>query len=381
MSEHEHFDQKVHGDDNPNIDDGVFAAESHHEVDLKQEAEAAGNPDKEDNRGNPDMMKEPPDETPLDEATAQLLRDEVPSTPLEKAYADLLERKEQHILRLTNEIMKLKTFISKRKQTYKRKRKDDSAPTRALSAYNLFIKDRFAQLAKENEKALKSTDTEAQLKRVPPANLVASTGNQWKLLPAEEKAKYEERAKADRKRYDEQMAQYQPPDRASNRKRNKTGYNMFFSAHVLRLKQSETGVPSERGSVARLVGTAWKSLSAEEKQYYEREADKHNGMHPVKDDVEDEDDEEKRQHHHMADPYQHMHHGDMHMHGMHGHHQAQHDPRHHSYPYATHHMYGQPPYGHYDYQHHAQQQHHSRRSHSGYGHSYTQPQRNPYEGM
>lgn len=34
--------------------------------------------------------------------------------------------------------------------------------------------------------------------------------------------------------------------------------NMFFSAHVLRLKQSETGVPSERGSVARLVGTAWK---------------------------------------------------------------------------------------------------------------------------
>lgn len=66
------------------------------------------------------------------------------------------------------------------------------------------------------------------------------------------------RAREDRKRYEEQMAKYQPPDKQANRKRNKTGYNMFFSAHVLRLKQTDAGVPSERGSVARLVGNAWK---------------------------------------------------------------------------------------------------------------------------
>lgn len=65
-------------------------------------------------------------------------------------------------------------------------------------------------------------------------------------------------AREDRKRYEEQMAKYQPPDKQANRKRNKTGYNMFFSAHVLRLKQTDAGVPSERGSVARLVGNAWK---------------------------------------------------------------------------------------------------------------------------
>ncbi|CAB9529002.1 group protein B3 [Seminavis robusta] len=335
-----------------------------------------------------DWQRVPEEEDEHDAKTAHLIKTTQPSTPLEHALTDMLAKKQTHVLRLTNEIQKLKAFISKRKQTYKRKRKEEGAPTRALSAYNIFVQDRFAQLAKENEKALKSTDSDAQLKRVPPANLVASTGNQWKELPAEEKAKYEERAKTDRKRYDEQMARYNPPDRASNRKRNKTGYNMFFSAHVLRLKQSETGVPSERGSVARLVGTAWKALSAEEKQYYEREADKHNGMHPVKDDVEDEEDEERKQQHHHMDPYAHMHPGDMHMHGgmhapMHGH-QPQHDPRHH-YPYATHHMYGQGPYGHYDYQHHQQQHHHSRhgqgRSHGGYGHGYPPPQRNPYEGI
>lgn len=63
-----------------------------------------------------------------------------------------------------------------------------------------------------------------------------------------------DRAKADRKRYEEEMANYQPPDKGSNKKRNKTGYNMFFTFHVNKMKDTDTGVPSERGSVARLVG-------------------------------------------------------------------------------------------------------------------------------
>jgi hypothetical protein len=204
-------------------------------------------------------------------ADTEFIKNTPPTSKLEHILLESLKRKESHIDRLTGEVTKLKTFISKRKQTYKRKRKDEGAPTRALSAYNIFVQDRFARLAKENEAALKSADSDAQLKRVPPANLVASTGNQWKELPQEEKAKYEERAKTDRKRYDEQMAQYQPPDKQANRKRNKTGYNMFFSAHVLRLKQSEMGVPSERGSVARLVGTAWKVRIIERYFYKLRE--------------------------------------------------------------------------------------------------------------
>jgi len=230
------------------------------------------------------------DKDPQSIADKKLVAEKQPETELEKALTRLLKGKENHVEKLTNEIKKLKGFISKRKQTYKRKRKDEGAPTRALSAYNIFVQDQFAKLAKKNSQALQSADTNAQLERVPPANLVASTGGLWKDLPEEEKEKYRERAKSDRKRYNEQMEKYQPPDKAGNRKRNKTGYNMFFSAHVLRLKQSEMGVPSERGSVARLVGTAWKQLSVEEKQYYEREADKHNGMNPVE--KADDDDKE-----------------------------------------------------------------------------------------
>lgn len=305
-----------------------------------------------------------------------------PTSRLEIALTETLERKEAHIARITAEIRKLKGFISKRKQTYKRKRKDEGAPTRALSAYNIFIKDRFAKLAKENDAALKSADSEAELKRVPPSSLVASTGNAWKDLPQEEKQKYEERAKSDRKRYEEQMAEYQPPDKQANRKRNKTGYNMFFSAHVLRLKQSELGVPSERGSVARLVGTAWKSLSMEEKQYYEREADKHNGMNPVEKEGDEEEEDDKRQAH-GADPYAaHMQGHEMHMHApMHGMHQApQHDPRHHAYAYPPHHMYGQPPPHGYDYYgHHPQTRHQGgRASQAGGGYQYPPQQGHPY---
>ena len=123
------------------------------------------------------------------DADYEFVRNHPPTTELEKVLTRVLARKTQHAARLGQEMQKVKEFISKRKQTYKRKRKLDGAPTRALSAYNIFIKDRFAQLAKENEEALKSDNKDAKLLRVPSANLVAETGNMWKDLPAEEKAK------------------------------------------------------------------------------------------------------------------------------------------------------------------------------------------------
>mmetsp|Transcript_33633 Transcript_33633/g.73773 ORF Transcript_33633/g.73773 Transcript_33633/m.73773 type:complete len:337 (+) Transcript_33633:325-1335(+) len=244
-----------------------------------------------------ELIPESSIEIPIDPVIKEqqaLIKTATPKSKLEIALKGELERKETHVERLTAEVLKLKSFISKRKQTYKRKRKDTGAPTRALSAYNIFVKERFIRLSKENEAALQSADTDAVMKRVPPASLVASTGNEWKVLSAEEKSYYEEKAKLDRKRFEDQMAKYQPPEKQGTRKRNKTGYNMFFSAHVLRLKQTEAGVPSERGSVARLVGNAWKELSGDEKQYYEREADRENGLNPVEHAEEEEGGGKKR---------------------------------------------------------------------------------------
>lgn len=121
-----------------------------------------------------------------------LIANSTPTTPLEIALSAELKRRTLHVERLTAEISKLKAFISKRKQTYKRKRKEEGAPRKSLSAYNLFVRERFAKLAKENEAALKSADANKQLKRVPPASQVAAAGEAWRALSAEEKAKYEE---------------------------------------------------------------------------------------------------------------------------------------------------------------------------------------------
>lgn len=138
-------------------------------------------------------LDEPVSKDPVIMAQVNIIESTKPETELEIALSETLKRKQAHIDRITNEIFKLRKFVKKRKQTYKRKRKNDGAPTRALSAYNLFIRERFAQLAKENEEALKSDDADAALRRVPPAKLVRKTGFEWKTLPAEEKAKYEER--------------------------------------------------------------------------------------------------------------------------------------------------------------------------------------------
>ena len=126
---------------------------------------------------------------------------------------------------------------------------------------------------------------------------------------------------------------------------------MFFSAHVLRLKQSETGIPAERGSIARLVGETWKRLSAQEKQFYEREADKHNEANPVEEEEEAAEEDDRR---YAIDFFNQMnapHHHEMHMippmpHMQH----HQHDPRHYYppgafgnyYDYSQHHQ-RQPP--------------------------------------
>jgi len=199
------------------------------------------------------------------------------STDLERKLFKTVTEQKQIINRMNSELSKLRKFIGKRKQSYKRKRKAGDVPTRALSAYNIFVRERFSKLASENEHALYSSDVGVELKRVPPATLVAKTGVQWKDLPEEEKGQYRIIAEVDKKRYETQMSEY-TSNKPKKQKRSKTGYNMFFSEFVKEFKATnkEGDTPPERGLMARLVGHAWKKLGPEDRNRCDLQAEKFN---------------------------------------------------------------------------------------------------------
>ena len=139
-----------------------------------------------------DTDKAGEDETdPEAAAQKELIATSTPTTDLEIALRAELTRQLQVNERLVSEITKLNTFMSKRKQTYKRKRKENEAPRKSLSGYNIFVREHFAKLAEKNQEALKSGDLSKQMTRIPAAQKVAEAGKAWRALSAEEKAKYE----------------------------------------------------------------------------------------------------------------------------------------------------------------------------------------------
>ena len=58
-------------------------------------------------------------------------------------------------------------------------------------------------------------------------------------------------------------------------------YNAFFSKHGLRLKQNDSGIPSNCGSVAQIVRDALAQIGAEEKDGYKCQANQQNEMKPI----------------------------------------------------------------------------------------------------
>lgn len=278
-SEHlENVKQNLKREDDMSSDDN-----SNNQDDVKQNLNREDDIGSDDNSHNQDEdvdllahLGNVGDEDPQRESSKSLLaflEDAVPETDLEKKLHKALRQQFAISDKLRKEVTKLQLFMTKRKQVYRRKRKDESAPTRPLSAYNIFVREHFNKLAKENEKALSSSNVDDQMKRIAPSTLVSEAGNSWRDLCPKKKKVYIERAKADKLRYKQEMNTYKPTSTKVNpRKRNRTGYNVFFTYHVSLLKNEQRGVPSERGSVARVVGHAWQRLTPAQKDFYEQEA-------------------------------------------------------------------------------------------------------------
>jgi hypothetical protein len=78
----------------------------------------------------------------------------------------------------------------------KRKKKDPRAPHRPLSAYNIFFQ--------EKRKEVQAAATE----KLSFVTLVARVSGQWKSVTPEDRARFEEEAKNDYTRYNEEMNAY-----------------------------------------------------------------------------------------------------------------------------------------------------------------------------
>jgi len=134
---------------------------------------------------------------PNDIRNREIINDITPKSELEVALTSELHRLTRQNELLSQECTRLrgcftssttttnaKKNIFRKQINYKRKRKDESAPRKVLSGYNLFVRERYAKIAKDNEEAMKSG-----AKQMVNTN-ISSSGKAWNMLTTEEKEKY-----------------------------------------------------------------------------------------------------------------------------------------------------------------------------------------------
>jgi len=83
--------------------------------------------------------------------------------------------------------------------TKKKAKKDPNAPRRGLSAYMFFANEQ-REIVREENPGIKFGDVGKML------------GQRWKNLPEDDKAPYEAKAAADKKRYEDEKAAYNAAD-------------------------------------------------------------------------------------------------------------------------------------------------------------------------
>jgi len=206
--------------------------------------------------------------------------------------------------------------ISKRSRTIKKKKKKDpKAPKRPRSAYILFC-------------TKQRSHTKADNPNDKPSELMKKMGDLWKNMTDDDKVPYEEEAKHDKERYQNEMQSYAgPPDDddddsdgspAAKRKPKKvkkakdpnapkkpmSAYLMFGNTQRAKIKQENPDMKS--ADIMKKIAEEWKKLTSTEKEPYEHMAkrdkerfeaesagNKKKAAKPVSDEEEDEEDEEE----------------------------------------------------------------------------------------
>ena len=136
----------------------------------------------------------------------------------------------------------------------KKKAKDPNKPKRAMVAFMYFSIDQRPEVQKRQPE-LKIADVSKVL------------GERWRNMSAAQKAKYDAKAAADKKRYEKEMKAYKPPYKP---KRAMVAF-MFFS-----IEMRPTVQKSNKGmgiaDISKVLGAKWRGMSDAEKAPYEKKA-------------------------------------------------------------------------------------------------------------
>merc|ERR1712057_68494 len=149
-----------------------------------------------------------------------------------------------------------KPAIGKNGKPKKKKAKDPNKPKRAMVAFMYFSIEQRPVMQRQNP-TLKIADISKML------------GAQWRSMSATQKAPYDKKAAADKKRYEEEMKSYTPPYKP---KRAMVAF-MFYSIEqrpAVQKKNPSLGI----ADISKVLGQQWRGMSATQKGPYEEKAAK-----------------------------------------------------------------------------------------------------------
>jgi len=150
----------------------------------------------------------------------------------------------------------------------KKSKKDSNAPKKPLTSYMLFMSSQRSKIKEQNPD-------------MSFADLSRQVASEFKKLTPDGKQKYEDMAKKDKERYNNEMKNYTPPsDEEDEKPKNKkdpkapkkglTAYN-FFCKEMREVVKKENPDASF-GELSKLVGEKYKSLTEEEQKKWDAKA-------------------------------------------------------------------------------------------------------------
>uniref|UniRef100_A0A7S1D0A0 HMG box domain-containing protein n=1 Tax=Cyclophora tenuis TaxID=216820 RepID=A0A7S1D0A0_CYCTE len=159
----------------------------------------------------------------------------------------------------------------KKRSAPKKKGRDPNKPKRNMSAFFLYSQANRAQVKEDNPEA-------------PFGDIAKILSAQYKALGPKEKEKWEKKAAKDKKRYQREMENYDPPEEYEESSRkgkkakkdpNKPKRNMsayFLYSVAVRPQVKEDNPDASFGQIAKLISSQYKQLGGKEREKWERRA-------------------------------------------------------------------------------------------------------------